>query len=177
MGRPGAAEKARLICGMISARPALFDRAMERMAEAFGPVAFAGEPTPFDFTDYYEAEMGRNLLRRFCAFDGLFNPALLADVKRRTNDLERELAAAEAGVARPINLDPGYVTLAKLVLATTKDRAHRVYLRDGIWAEITLSYHDGAWNPMPWTYPDYRTDAYLAFFRRVRDHLSRQQAP
>ena len=176
MAAPGPPEDALLIVGMIGAWPELFDRAEQALCARFGPVALASDVFAFDWTDYYEPEMGHGLRRKFCAFGGAFDPAALAEVKLRTNDLERDMAVPEFPVPRPINLDPGYVSLAKLVLATTKNRAHRIYLRDGIYAEITLSYHDGDWQPLPWTFPDYRAGTYAGFFRRVRERLMNARA-
>ena len=72
---------------------------------------------------------------------------------------------------RPLNLDPGYITPAKLVLASTKDHAHRIYLRDGIYAEVTLSFRGRKWQPLEWTYPDYRRDDYQRFFTECREWL------
>jgi hypothetical protein len=113
--------------------------------------------------------MGGPLLRQILSFAGLIQPDSLSTVKRTTNQLEEELSRElEDAPARPVNLDPGYVTAAKVVLATTKDYSHRVYLGDGIYAEATLRWHRGAFVPWEWTYPDYRTEHYRHFFGRVR---------
>ena len=94
------------------------------------------------------------------------------------NSLEKGLADAQYAVPRPINIDPGYVTPAKLVLATTKDRAHRIYLGRGIYAEVTLTYAKKAFQSMPWTYPDYRSEPYRRFFEQVRrDALEMRPSP
>jgi hypothetical protein len=177
MGQPRPHGDVLLIVGMLSRFPALLDRARGALAEEFGPVRRDLGPLPFTFSDYYEPEMGPGLLRVFLAFERPIRPDRLADVKLRTNALEAEFAGPEWPVPRPINLDPGYLELAKLVLATTKDHAHRLYLRDGIYAEITLSYHDGAFRPMPWTYPDYRSEEYRAFFEALRGEMARAARP
>lgn len=162
-------DKVCLICGMLSAWPKLFARAEAELCERFGALLCASEVMAFDFTDYYRAQMGENIWRKFVAFEREVDPSDLAEIKVWTNALEKRLAGGEFPVARPINLDPGYVTPAKLVLATTKDNAHRIYLADGIYAEITLSYRKGkGWRAHPWTYPDYRTEAYHDFFEAVR---------
>ena len=171
MAQPGPPEESLAIVGMISARPDLFARTEDAVSRRFGPAILRSADMPLDQTDYYEPEMGTGLRRRFCAFGNLFDPAGLAEVKLWTNALEAELAGEGTGVARPMNLDPGYVTMAKLVLATMKNRAHRIYHSRGIYAEITLAYRDGDWRPLPWTYPDYRSEGYIAFFRQVRDEL------
>ena len=113
--------------------------------------------------------MGADLRKRFFAFRDLITPDRLADIKLRTNALEIEVS--QSGLyaeARPVNIDPGYLTLGKFLLATTKDQAHRVYLRDGIFAEVTLRYQAGAFEPWPWTYADYRQPAVLAFLQEAR---------
>jgi len=170
--------KVKLIVGMLSGFPALFDRAEEILVERFGPVSHCSDTIPFTFSDYYEPEMGAGLLRRFAAFERPADAGDLAEIKLWTNGLEMKLAGPEWPVPRPINLDPGYVDLSKLVLASTKDHAHRVYLGKGIFAEVTLSYTDGAFRPLPWTYPDFRTEAYREFFERVRaDFYKSLRAP
>jgi hypothetical protein len=92
----------------------------------------------------------------------------MAEVKLRTNTLERELSSCGK---RAVNIDPGYITLSKAVLATTKNYSHRIYLREGIYAEITLAWEKGTFTPRPWTYPDYRTDTAVSFFNRARKLL------
>lgn len=179
MGRPVLHAPVSLIVGMLSASAETFGRAEAAMSERFGDIARASEIIPFHFTGYYEPEMGANLLRKFLAFERLVDAAELAGIKLWTNALEDRFAA-EPGIAvrRPINLDPGCVAPSKLVLATTKDHAHRIYLGQGIHAEVTLTFLKGAFEPMPWTYPDYRTEAHRRFFEQVRaDLLARQKTP
>jgi hypothetical protein len=116
--------------------------------------------------------MGEGLKKQFFAFERLIDPGALAGIKRQTNEWEAEYAAlARHPEPRPLNLDPGYITAAKLVLASTKDHAHRIYLCDGIFAEVTLSYRAGQWQPLEWSYPDYRRDDYQSFFTRCRELL------
>ena len=176
MARPVPHEDVCLICGMLSAFPELFGRAAQLLSERFGQVSRESDVLPFDYTDYYRAQMGENIMRKFVTFERPFDPATLAEAKLWTNGLEEQFARPELPVARPINLDPGYVTLSKLVLATTKDHAHRIYLGQGIYAEVTLTFVRGAFQPLPWTYPDYRTQAYRTFFEQVRtDFLARRR--
>ena len=172
----------KLICGMIAADTGLFAEAETALTERFGVVDLRSDVLPFDFTTYYHKEMGSPLFRQFIAFERLIDSATLPDVKRWTNELEVgnglsrvEFADLRDGqIHRRINLDPGYVTAAKLVLATTKDHAHRLYLRDGIFAEVTLTFRGKSFQPMEWTYPDYRTAEYIAFFNAVRaDYVMR----
>jgi hypothetical protein len=138
----------------------------------FGPAVAISDAFDFTETDYYAAEMGAGLKKQFWAFEKLIDPGRLAAIKLATNFWEAEYAgAALHPEPRPLNLDPGYLTLAKLVLASTKDHAHRIYLADGIYAEVTLSYRHGGWQPLDWTYPDYRRAEFHEFFTRCRDRL------
>jgi hypothetical protein len=115
--------------------------------------------------------MGTDLRKVLWAFRDLIDPARLPEIKLAANALEESLAARGLyPEARPVNLDPGYLVLGKFVLATTKDQAHRLYLRDGIFAEVTLHYQAGAFRPWPWTYADYRLDEVIAFLGSARDY-------
>lgn len=177
MGSPNPPAKATLIMGMLSAWPELMDKATSRMVQRFGPLARQSETWPFTFSDYYKEEMGSNLFRRFLAFATPIDIGALAQVKLWTNDLEAELAEPTYPVARPINIDPGFIEPAKLVLASTKDHAHRIYIGNNIYAEITLAYTGKAWRAHPWTYPDYQSPQYQRFFDQVRrDTLGRLRA-
>jgi hypothetical protein len=146
--------------------------AQVRCGERLGAIALASEPYAFTETDYYTATMGVELKKQFFAFERLVDPGALADVKVQTNQWEAEYASfSRHPEPRPLNLDPGYITAAKLVLASTKDHAHRIYLSGGIYAELTLSYRKRAWQAIEWTYPDYRRADYQRFFTECRDWL------
>ncbi len=167
----------KLIMGLILARQAPVAAIRQQLEAAYGRIDLETELSPFVATRYYEREMGPALQRLFWSFEGLIAPDALAGIKHETNALERTCAIPDGhGWRRRVNLDPGYVDLAKLVLATTKDRQHRLYLRQGIYAEVTLRYTGGRFVPWEWTYPDYRTPEYLAFFdavrRRYQQHLA-----
>lgn len=170
MGEPAPARSVPLICGMIGVDAEILVEARETLADAFGPIDFESEIFPFDFTEYYREEMGSRLLRQLVCFKEPIDPASLADIKNRTNAFEKSFAAAGDGsAARRVNIDPGYVTPAKLVLATTKDFSHRVYLRDGIYAEVTLGFAKEGRRNLPWTYPDFASGRYDAFLLAVRE--------
>lgn len=176
MARPRAAQPVKLFVGLLSGDADLLRRTRQLLARHFGEIDLASEIWPFDQTDYYEPEMGSRLQRCFLSFEELIDPGGLPGVKLETNALEEKIAedCLALEISRPVNIDPGYVSLAKLVLATTKDRAHRLYLGSGIYGEVTLQYTQGNWQSQPWTYPDYRQREYHEFFVRVRDKLREQ---
>ncbi|OGV76579.1 MAG: hypothetical protein A2340_11000 [Lentisphaerae bacterium RIFOXYB12_FULL_60_10] len=165
-------EPVRLVCGVLAASPDVVESARASLETQFGPVDGTFGPVPFTFTDYYHAEMGAGLQRWFWSFEPLIDPGQLASIKCTTNRLEQALATTVDGICRRrINLDPGYITPAKLVLATTKDFAHRIYLGGGIFAEVTLAFRRNETVPQPWTYPDYRSGCYDSFLLGVRRTL------
>ena len=177
MARPRAPQPVKMFCGVLSGDVDLLRRARQLLARRLGALDLESDVLDFCETDYYEHEMGPNLKRLFVSFDTLHPPDALAGFKHETNDIEQEIAEQCAGleITRPVNLDPGYVDLAKLVLATTKDRAHRIYIGQCMYAEATLQFKGGIWKPGIWTYPDYLRADYHAFFVRLRDRLREQR--
>jgi len=172
MTTPRPPEPVTLIVGMLAGKGALFDAAAERLAELYGPAGLRSPVIDFDFTDYYEPQMGRGLKRMFVSFARKIDPGEIAAIKIETNRLERELAPLDTSVARPINLDPGYVCGSKLVLASAKDRSQRLYIGKGVYVEITLEFRRGRFSPVETTYRDYASEPYIAFFTKVRErHL------
>lgn len=171
MAQPRQPPLALLVVAAFSRHDEALSSARRRLEASYGPVALASEPFVFDQTRYYEASMGAGLRKALWAFRDRIDPAALPDIKLATNALERELAAGGAYPEdRPINLDPGYLVMGKFLLATTKDQAHRVYLRDGIFAEVTLHFHAGTFTPWPWTYADYRLEQVIAFLNAAREY-------
>jgi len=168
-----------LVCAF-SRQPAALDWARERAMERWGPIALASPRFEFTATNYYEATMGSGILKCFWVFERLGDPGELAAWKLLTNRWEDDLAARPelAGlgntVERPLNIDPGYITTAKLVLASTKDHAHRIYLGEGIFAEITLMYRHNRWEAHEWTFPDYQRADYQEFFSAARMRYKEQ---
>jgi hypothetical protein len=143
----------------------------QRLECAYGPVGLAGAAFDFHHTAYYEPTMGPGLRKCLFVFRDLVPADCLPAVKLHSNALEAELAhAVTYPEPRPLNLDPGVLSLGKFLLATTKDQAHRVYLRDGIFAEVTLRFEAGAFEPWPWTYADYREPAVREFLGAARDY-------
>lgn len=169
MGAIHSPQPVLLLIAASSRYPEALESALTKAEEQFGKAQLVSDAFAFSETDYYTPTMGTNLLKQFWAL-GTIDPSELASIKRQANDWEADYAALEKHPEpRPLNLDPGYITPAKLVLASTKDHAHRIYLRDGIYAEVTLSFRGGAWNSLPWTYPDYQRADYHAFFSRCRE--------
>lgn len=163
------------IAGFSSAEGPL-EWARARAEATFGPIELESPYFQFsEFTKYYEREMGERLLKRFWAFRTLVDPGELAAAKCLTNAWEEEaknIFGSENPGRRPLNLDPGYIDLGKLVLASTKDFSHRIYLRDGIFAEVTLIYTKKSWQSLPWSYADYQSDDYQRFFTVAREYLA-----
>jgi len=160
-----------MLMGVLSKERKLLTVEMKSIKE-FGRALITSPVMDFDYTDYYTKSMGSPLFRRFYLYPAGFAMSSLPDIKARTNAIEEEASATlDLGVKRPLNLDPGYLTLSKLVLASTKDFAHRIYLRDGLYAEITLHFRKGTYQAWPWTFPDYASAEYIGFFNRVRGEL------
>ena len=152
------------------------ERAHRWLQQKWGNTWRVGEPFEFGWTQFYRKQMGDKILKQYLAFENLVDPAVLAESKLHSNQLEQDFAE-EFGtkqVPRPLNIDPGYITEAKLVLATTKDRDHRIYLEQGILAEVTLFYQGDRWNASRWTYPDYQQARCLDFLDQCRTYLRKQ---
>lgn len=179
MGEIRQVHPVKLFVGVLTSIPSVLPEVEAELEALFGPIDYRSGEFPFDSTHYYDREMGDPISRSFLGFARLISPALLAGIKRDTNRLERELAVRFQGVARPVNLDPGYLEESKVILASTKNFYHRIFIGEGIYAEVTMHWQDGRWSAFPWTFPDFRTGRYDEFFtslRRVfRDQLSARQ--
>lgn len=165
MGKIQVVKPVKLICGLISNDEALFFDVKDRLQRKFGRLDFESELIDFNFTDYYRDELGENLKRSFVSFTKLVDPDRLKEIKLFSNKIEDSFKIAGK---RMINIDPGYVDLAKLVLASTKDFSHRIYLGKGIYAEVTLIYKHNNYCCLDWTYPDYRSKVYIETFKHIR---------
>ncbi len=166
MGKPKEPEPAKLFMSLIALEDATISRGLEDLSAIFGRTDYVSERSPFDFTDYYAREMGKPLFRHFITFERLISVPSLPDVKRATNRLEERYVPLTGN--RPINIDPGYICLEHVILATTKGYTHRPYLRDGIYADLTLIYRNKSFQPLEWTYPDYRQEAVIRLFNQFR---------
>jgi hypothetical protein len=162
-----------LFMAVFSADTAAFDWVRKRAEAQWGKLTLESEPFPFEtFTDYYAKAMGVTLPKRLWAFGNLISPDMLPKIKCLTNDWEDEFKSVSTCPAeRPLNIDPGYIDLGKLILASTKDHAHRIYLSEGIFAETTLMYTQKQWKSLPWTYPDYQSADCQEFLTRCREYL------
>ncbi|MEW6687220.1 MAG: DUF4416 family protein [Candidatus Edwardsbacteria bacterium] len=166
-----ALRPAKLICGIIISEKDLISEVESLLQENFGIIDLRSLLIPFDFTDYYKSEMGENLWRQWVSFEKLIASETLPEIKLKTNALENKFSVMGK---RRVNLDPGYIVLSRLVLASTKDFAHRIYLKDGIFAEVTLIYKHKEFRPLEWTYPDYRTEIAIQFFQKVREKYQKE---
>ena len=161
-----------LVVACFSRHPQALDWAQARLQEAYGPIERVSPDFDFHHTDYYAASMGAGLKKRLIVFEPLRSGDILAAAKNFTIGLECE--AARGGLypeERPLNLDPGLLQLGKFLLATTKDQSHRIYLQDGIYAEVTLRFEDKKFECWPWTYADYREPALREFLEGAREAL------
>ncbi len=172
MGKITLVNPVKMITGFIFKDETVFRKTLILLKKNFGKIDFESPALKFDYTDYYENEFGKGLSRKFVSFKKLVLPDRLAKIKSLTNTLELNLTFNNK---RIINIDPGYLDLAKLVLATTKDFAHRIYLKHGIYAEVTLFYSKNSFTFKEWTYPDYRTPEYIEIFNHIREIYARQK--
>ena len=177
MAEPRPPDQVLLVVATFSRHEQALRWARERLERSFGDIGLDSPTYDFVQTAYYEPMMGPGLLKRLFAFRNLVPADGLPAIKLHTNALEQELAGTGAyAEERPLNLDPGFLSLGKFSLATMKDQAHRIYLGAGVFAENTLRFQDGAFEPWTWTYADYRLPEVLAFLKSARDYYRLQLA-
>ena len=178
MGKITPPVSVKLFVGILTSIPEIIPAAEERLSAACGTIDSHSGAFPFDWTRYYDKDMGQPLRRYFLSFADLIKPESIADIKVATNELESSFASEWTGVSRPINLDPGYLEESKLVLASTKNFSHRIHIARGIYAEVTLHYEKrGSWRAFPWTFPDYAAERYHPYFLSLRDLYRKQLNP
>jgi hypothetical protein len=169
MAQPKPFAPVKPVCGLIYREEALYEEVRRRLIAEWGSVDLESPTFAFDLTDYYDAEMGPGLKRRFMSFETLVAPEALAGMKLRSIELE-EVVRREAGApGRPINIDPGYLTASALVMATAKDFSHRIPLGRGIYAHLEFLFTKAGVKVLDWTYPDFRRGPCQEFFREVRN--------
>lgn len=165
MSTPLVPEKAKLVISLFMQNRPLFSEVAEKLSDNFGRPDFVSEWMPFDFTTYYEPEMGSGLMRRMIAYENLIEQEALADIKLTTNRIEN---AFSGDGSRWVNLDPGYMLLSRFVLASGKDYTHKIYIGKGIYADLTLLYKNGGFISLPWSYPDYAGSKMIKLLEIIR---------
>ncbi len=165
MSKPTQAAAVKLIFSVFAPAGNLINDAIRRLAVRYGQPDYVSAQIPFDYTAYYAPEMGQTLVRRFLSMEGLIRPESLPDIKLAANEIENETLLESR---RQVNIDPGYLSQAHLILATGKGYTHRPYLRDGIYADLTLMYQAKKFCSLPWTYPDYANEKLWTMFGAIR---------
>ena len=164
------------IVTVFSRYPEALEWAKARIEREWGEVVLIGGPFPFELTHYYDETMGGGLQRVFFALKPLMEASMLVAMKHQSNEWEDEYARQfPKDEPRPVNIDPGYIDMSKLVLASSKDFTHRIYMADGIFAEITLFYRRGGWQTHDWTFPDFRATTYHPFLSQCRQLLNQER--
>lgn len=171
MGTIHLPKKVCLMCAVCYQNTALKDQALDNLQSQYGPVWRISEPLIFSHTHYYEKEMGDDLKKLYAVFEEPIDPINLAKIKISTNALEQRWCE---GGRRKINLDPGYIELAKLVLASTKNFSHRIYIGDGIYGDVQLVWQTAHFRANPWTYPDYQEKSVVMFFETIRKEYQKK---
>jgi hypothetical protein len=164
--KPIQPDPVKLFIGTLYSDQELLKKADELLQGEFGQIDYRSEPQEFTITDYYVQEMGSPIYRCFFSHESLIQPSDIARIKLATNEMEIRLAVDGK---RKINLDPGYMDVCKIVLASAKYNGPKVYLEHGIYADLTLSYEKGSFHPYPWSFPDFKTGCYNNAFLRVRE--------
>jgi len=164
----------KLFIGVLVSHAKLISEVENRLVAVYGPIDHRSPVIPFDFTNYYETEMGDVIDRIIFSFERLIEADQLPEIKSQTNRFEEDVAPLYQQVKRPVNLDPGYIEQAKVILASTKNFYHRMYLGNGIFGEVTMHFKNNMYQFFPWTYPDYQSKEYQEFFLKMR-HIYRTQ--
>ena len=167
MGEIQSVIKVKLVVGFIFHDPKVLEAVLENLKELYGEIDSRSDIINFSFTSYYAKEMGEELSKSFVSFKKLINPEDIADIKIKTNEIEQKFLYKDT-LQRMINIDPGYLSAANLVLATTKNFSHRIYIGKGIYAEVTLLYRDKKFQDLEWTYPDFKSPVYKEYLMNVR---------
>ena len=163
--------RVKLFYGIIYGSFEKFEAAVSLLSEYFGEIDFIGSMFPFDKTDYYEKEMGSPLYRTFASVKRLACPDELVGAKKVASDIEKRMSS---GASRIVNLDPGYIDFSKVVLASGKYAPHKLYLFNGVYADMTLSYGKGKFKPFDWTFPDFRDVLYDSELLKIRNLYKEQ---
>lgn len=177
MGAIKEPAKVKIIVGILAQDAAAVEAVREPLRQKFGEEDLNHPPFPFTFTNYYKDEIGTAPVRAFFSYETLVDRTEIVDIKLWTNDIELEIAEKNGTPGlRPVNLDPGYMTLGQFFLATTKDQRQRVYMQRGIFVEPTLYFQDGHFHAFDWTYRDYQSETYIKYLEQVRARLAYQHS-
>lgn len=171
MSRPATPEPVKIVSSIFSGSTDTVHETIRVLSEKWGEIDYVSSILPFAYTDYYKKEMGGCLVRRFISFGTLVPPETLPDIKLFTNRVEEQ--SMEEGKRR-VNIDPGYLSQAHLILATGKAYTHRPYIRDGIYADLTLIFVNHTFRRLEWTYPDYSDKGIIAMFNNIRERYLTQ---
>lgn len=176
MSKPKEPHLVKLIIGLITPDNGGANRitkpVLKKMEDRFGAIDILSERLDFSHTDYYKDEMGERLFRKIASFEKLIKPDLLPDIKLFTNSIEDEYLKEDGN--RIINIDPGYISMEKMVLASCKNFSHRIYLINGVYADLTLIYKDGGFQPLEWTFPDYTATIMIRLLKEIRQRYAQQ---
>lgn len=173
MGTAKTPLSVKLIMAIFTNQPQFFPEIEAELEKEYGKIDFGSPIFDFDYTDYYSEEMGRGLKKKFISFKNLVKLEQISSIKIFTNALEKRYSRENK---RTINVDPGYISNAQLVLASTKNYYHRIYLGQGIYAEVTLFFKGGTFQPLQWTYPDYKAESSIGIFNKIREIYREQLA-
>ena len=171
MSTPKVAEDVKLIASLFSPEEKILEEVILDLKAMYRSPDWVSPPLFFDRTRYYEKEMGWPLYRRFLSFEPLIRPEAIVDIKLHTNEVEKKYLQ---GTRRRVNIDPGYIALERLVLATGKNYTHRIYLSKGIYADLTLVFHQGSFQTLAWTYRDYADPGVIGYFNEIRERYKNQ---
>ena len=165
----------KLIIAVLISQPDMFEKLQKKLTSAFGQIDYKSEFLDFNYTNYYDREMGSSIKRVFLSFKSLVSPDRLADIKIQTNEFENSFLKEQE---RKVNLDPGMLSVKRFMLATTKDNGHRIPLQKGIYGEVTLLFVNKNFKALPWTYIDYQSEEYSKILKSIRaiykDNLKKQ---
>jgi hypothetical protein len=171
MSHPHEPDHVKLISSLFSPEKEFIETIIKQLEEICGPADWVSPELFFDRTKYYAKEMGWPLHRRFISFEKLIPPNQLIELKLKTNEIEQQYIIDGN---RRINIDPGYISAERLILATGKNYIHRIYLSQGIYADLTLIFQKGHFEPLKWTYPDYADPEITGYFNKVRERYISQ---
>ncbi len=161
-----------LILSVLASKWDLWEDVEKDLERNFGEILYISSKIPFEETSYYDSELGTPIFRCIVAFEQLISPERLSDIKLTTNEIEKIYSTDDG--RRIFNLDPGILSHERLVLATGKEYTHRIYLKNGIWADLTLIFQKGKWQSLPWTYPDYQREDVQEVLSLLRDMYKRK---